>query len=229
MIVSISQSNYIPWKGYFDMIDQSDVFVLYDDMQYTKRDWRNRNKIKTASGLQWLTVPVNAKGKFHQKINETTISEPNWSNKHLRAIELAYGRAEHFETMFPLIKSWYVEAGEMEFLSDVNRFFLEGICKILRIDTKLVSSSEFEIRGTKTDALISVLDQIKGARTYLSGPAAKDYLDIKPFDERHIKVKWMDYSAYPKYEQLNGEFEHGVSILDLLLNQGAEIDLIRKK
>lgn len=122
MTVAISQSNYIPWKGYFDMIDQSDVFVLYDDMQYTRRDWRNRNKIKTASGLQWLTVPVYAKGKYHQKINETAISEPSWSAKHLRAIELAYGRAEYFETMFPLIKNWYEEAGEMELLSDANRF-----------------------------------------------------------------------------------------------------------
>ncbi len=222
MKVAISQSNYIPWKGYFDMIDQADIFVLYDDMQYTRRDWRNRNKIKTAQGLQWLTIPVDVKGKYLQKINETHISDSSWAAKHLRGIELNYAKADQFDTWFPQIENWYEEAGRFTLLSDVNRFFISKICSVLCIDTELVDSRKFDIQGAKTEALISVLEQIEHATEYISGPAAKAYMDLAPFTAKDIDVKWMDYAGYPEYGQQRGAFEHGVSIFDVLLHAGAD-------
>lgn len=202
------------------MINQSDVFVLYDDMQYTRRDWRNRNKIKTPQGALWLTIPVEVKGKYHQKINETRVSDDAWAKKHLKSIELNYKKAAYFDQWFPQIAEWYDEASRLEMLSDINRFFIERICQTFEITTKLVDSSEYTIEGTKTDALISILDQIEDTSSYISGPAAKDYLDHQPFQERNIEVEWMDYSKYQEYNQLHPPFEHGVSIFDYILNCG---------
>ncbi|NEN23403.1 WbqC family protein [Cryomorpha ignava] len=229
MKVAISQSNYIPWKGYFDMIGKSDVFVLYDDMQYTKRDWRNRNKIKTPNGLIWLTIPVNVKGNYYQKISETRISEPGWAKKHLRSIELNYKKAACFDSVFPIIESWYNEVENFEFLSEVSHFFLENVCNQFGIQTQLVNSSKYDIKGSKTDALISVLEQIGNVDTYISGPAAKDYMEMDEFAKRNIEVEWMNYGAYPAYRQLHNGFEHRVSIIDLVLNSGFNRDLILQK
>lgn len=222
MKVAISQSNYIPWKGYFDMIAKSDVFVLYDEMQYTRRDWRNRNKIKTPNGLIWLTIPVKAKGNYYQKINEIRVSDRGWAKKHLKSIELNYKKAAYFETVFPLIEQWYKEAAEFDFLSEINRFFLEKICDRIGIKTRLVNSSQYTITGSKTEALISILDQMDNVDVYISGPSAKDYLNTTPFQSRDIEIEWMDYQHYPEYTQLYGSFEHGVSVLDVLLNCGFE-------
>ncbi len=222
MKVAISQSNYIPWIGYFVMIASCQKFVLYDDMQYTRRDWRNRNKIKTPNGLLWLSIPVDVKGKYHQKINETKVNDPAWAEKHLKSIELNYKKAPYFAEYFPLITAWYAEAGTMEFLSDINAHFIRKISELYKIKTELIDSREFEIKGAKTDALISVLDEIDGVGTYISGPAAKAYMDLEPFTQRNIDVEWMDYSNLQPYHQVYGEFEQGVTILDHILNTGAE-------
>jgi len=220
MKVAISQSNYIPWKGYFDLISKVDVFVLYDDMQYTRRDWRNRNKIKTPQGLQWLTIPVEVKGKYLQKINETRISDPSWAGNHLKSIELNYKKAAYYDVWFPKIAAWYAEAGSFEYLSEVNHYFLREICKCFKIETKLVDSRDFQISGAKTDALISVIDQLSAVSEYFSGPSAKNYLEEAPFNERNIEIKWMEYTAYPEYSQTGDTFEHGVSILDAIFQMG---------
>lgn len=216
--IAIVQSNYIPWKGYFDLIASVDEFVLYDDMQFTRRDWRNRNLIKTPSGTTWLTIPVKVKGRYHQKINETEVLSLEWAADHWKSVELNYRRAPWFEAEANAIRQMYDRA-TMPFLSDVNRHFLSGLCLRLGISTKLSDSREFELQEDRSDRLASICEQA-GASVYVSGPAARDYLDEAPFAARNIRVDWFDYSGYPPYQQLWGPFEHGVSVLDLLFNAG---------
>jgi hypothetical protein len=218
--VAIVQSNYIPWKGYFDLINMVDEFILYDDRQYTRRDWRNRNLIKTGQGLRWLTVPVRAKGRYVQRIDETMISDLAWSERHWRALEHAYGGAPHFRAYRDAIGALYAEPGQ-ERLSDVNRRFLEAISMLLEIETKFTWSTDYQAEGDRTARLISLCRQA-GADEYLSGPSARAYIDESQFQTAGIELVYMDYSGYPEYTQLHGPFEHGVSILDLLFNAGPD-------
>ena len=132
--IAILQSNYIPWKGYFDMIAAVDEFILYDDMQYTRRDWRNRNQIKTPQGVQWLTVPVLVKGKYHQKIRETEIDGTDWAAAHWKALLQNYRRASHFPEIASWLKPLYLEQ-DFTHISQLNRRFIEAICNYLAIKT----------------------------------------------------------------------------------------------
>lgn len=217
--IAILQSNYIPWKGYFDMINMVDEFILYDDMQYTKRDWRNRNKIKTQKGLEWLTIPVEVKGKYFQKINETKVSEKSWAKKHWQTIVHNYSKAKYFKEYKDIFEELYLSCDE-EYLSQINYKFIVAINNILEIKTKLRWSSEFELVDGQTEKLLGICKDCK-ADIYLSGPAAKDYFDMELAKKENIKVEWMDYSGYREYNQLFGEFEHGVSVLDLIFNEGS--------
>ncbi|MBE2986048.1 WbqC family protein [Campylobacter sp. RM12920] len=216
--IAILQSNYIPWKGYFDLINMVDEFIFYDDMQYTKRDWRNRNKIKTLNGLAWLSIPVEVKGKFFQKINETKISEKDWVKKHWQSISHNYSKAKYFKDYKDIFEDLYLNCSE-EYLSQINYKFITTINKILDIDTKLRWSSEFKLIDGQTEKLIGICKECD-ADIYLSGPAAKDYFDEGLAEKEGIKMEWMDYSGYKEYTQLHPPFEHGVSILDLLFNEG---------
>ena len=217
--IAISQSNYIPWKGYFDAIHQVDQFVLYDDAQYTRRDWRNRNRIKTKNGPQWLTIPVEVKGKFHQTIRETKISDRGWAAQHWKTIQANYSRAANFDQMKTIFARLYEQAAQFEYLSDVNFFFLREISTQLGISTELRWSSEFQIAGNATQKLLSICVQ-GGASDYFTGPAAKNYLDESLFKSAGIRVHYFDYNEYQSYRQLHGDFIHEVSIIDLLLNEG---------
>ena len=217
MKVLITQSNYIPWKGYFDAINKADVFVLYDDMQYTKRDWRNRNLIKTAKGLQWLTIPVQVKGKYFQKINETIVSEKDWNKSHWDQIRNAYRQAPYFKTYQSFFEDLYKSSNE-EYLSKINHSFLSSICGLLGISTKFMWSHEFELKGDKSEKLLNIWRELN-ATHYISGPAAKDYLDESLFKAENITVEWMEYN-YNEYPQQFPPFQHGVSIIDLLFNCG---------
>lgn len=219
MKVAISQSNYIPWKGYFEMIDRVDHFVLYDEVQFTRRDWRNRNKIKTPQGLHWLTIPVEVRGKYEQKISETRIADASWAQDHWEMIRRNYKKASCFEELEPVLSEWYQEASGFSFLSEVNEYFLRHICNFLGISTRMQQSSDFDLAEDRTERLLSICRDL-GASCYLSGPAAKSYLDEEVFRREGIEVEWMAYGNYPEYAQANGDFEHGVSILDLLLCNG---------
>ena len=220
--VAISQSNYIPWKGYFDNIAFVDEFVLYDDMQYTKRDWRNRNKIKTANGLKWLTVPVEVKGKFHQKIKDTKVSDPKWNLNHLDVLKNSYSKAQFFKEVFPFIQNLYYEAENILTISEINAFFIKSICSFLNIETKITFSSDYKIiNGGATEKLVAICKQTK-ATDYYTGPAAKNYMDDSAFVKEGINVNYYDYSGYLEYNQLHGDFEHGVTILDLIFNKGKD-------
>ena len=218
MKVAISQSNYIPWKGYFDLIASVDEFILFDDMQYTRRDWRNRNKIKTPDGLQWLTVPVKTKGKFTQKIYETELERGAWQKNHWEAFVKNYSRSKHFEYISEFLKPLYKDV-TYKMLSDLNKNLIIQICEFLGIKTKISNSSDFSLKNGKSERLVDICLQI-GAVEYISAPAAKNYLDLQVFRKSNIEVSWFNYSDYPKYEQLWGDFEHQVSIIDLLFNCG---------
>ncbi|MDD2882870.1 MAG: WbqC family protein [Rhodoferax sp.] len=218
--VAILQSNYIPWKGYFDMIAAVDEFILYDDMQYTRRDWRNRNQIKTAQGVQWLTVPVLVKGKYHQKIRDTEIDGADWAAAHWKALAQNYRRAPCFAEIAGWLEPLYM--GESySHLSQLNRRFIEAICNYLGIRTTLTNSWDYTLLDGKTERLADLCTQARGTE-YISGPAARDYIEEQVFSDMDIKLTWFDYTGFPEYSQLWGEFTHGVSILDLLFNCGKE-------
>lgn len=219
--IIITQSNYIPWKGYFDGINMVDEFIIYDDMQYTKRDWRNRNMIKTKEGLKWLSVPVEVKGKFFQKINETKVSEKNWAQSHWSIITQSYSKAPYFKLYKDFFEHLYKECANEEYLSKINYIFLKGICDLLDIKTKIMWSSDFVLAEGKTERLVDLCKQV-GATDYYSGPAAKDYMDEDLFRKENINVHYFDYSGYPEYKQQTEPFEHGVTILDLLFNTGED-------
>jgi hypothetical protein len=216
--VAILQSNYIPWKGYFDLIHMVDEFILYDDMQYTRRDWRNRNKIKTPNGLLWLTIPVEVKGRYYQRIRETKVSENNWKQNHWKTICYNYSKASFFEDYKDLLEELYWGC-EKIFLSEINYEFIMAINKILGIKTKISWSSDYNIIDGKTERLVDLCIQAN-ATEYISGPAAKDYIDERLFKENNIRLTWIDYSGYPEYHQLYPPFEHTVSIIDLIFNEG---------
>jgi hypothetical protein len=217
--IAISQSNYIPWKGYFDMIARVDEFVLYDDVQFTRRDWRTRNQIKTAQGLKWLTIPVQSKGNYHAKINTIRVADKNWAAEHWQSLRHSYTRAPFFKDYAPAVEELYQSAAQEDLLSKVNYVLIEGLCRLLGVKTKLSWSMEFQLEEGKNERLISICLQA-GATRYLSGPAAKSYVDESQFRERGIEILWMDYSGYPEYPQLFGDFEHAVSVLDVLFNTG---------
>lgn len=217
--VAILQSDYIPWKGYFDMIHMVDEFILYDDMQYTRRDWRNRNKIIAGGRLQWLSIPVMKKGKFYQKINETRVADHKWIESHWKAIQYNYARAEYFDLYAGQIRDIYEACREEELLSRINYRFIRGICDILGITTDITWSSDYTLADGKTTRLVSLV-QSAGADCYLSGPAAKAYIEEEKFEQAGIRLEWMDYTGYPQYRQSSDQFEHGVSILDLIFQEG---------
>jgi hypothetical protein len=216
--VAILQSNYIPWKGYFDMIAAVDEFILYDDVQFTKNDWRNRNKIKTRDGVQWLTVPV-----FHKlddRIRDVRVSQTNWHDKHWKTIQQNYRKAAAFRETGEFFENLYARATS-PFISEINHLFITEICRFLDIPAAITWSSDYAYDGDRSERVLS-LCQAAGGTTYLSGPAAQAYLDVDLFKSAGVEVEWMDYSGYPVYPQLHGEFDHGVSIVDLLMNTGRE-------
>lgn len=219
MKIAILQSNYIPWKGYFDMIHMVDEFVLYDDMQYTKRDWRNRNLIKTQLGIKWLTIPVVTKGRFEQKIRETEIVSSKWCMEHWKSIQVNYAKAPCFDIYADRILEIYKKCQDEKYLSRVNYLFLTEICSILSISTKISWSWDYTLYEGKTEKLVGICVQA-GAEVYLSGPAAKDYIVPEIFEKSGIRLEYMDYANYKVYPQLYGEFTHSVSILDMLFHLG---------
>src|SRR5262245_47125814 len=200
--IAVVQSSYIPWKGYFDLIAAVDEFVLYDDAQYTRRDWRNRNQIKTARGLQWLTIPVNVKGNYRAAIKDITVAQPSWASRHWKAITHSYARAPAFGEVAGRLEALYAEAARLSRLSEVNFAFIQGVCRLLGITTRLSWSMEYDTVPGQTARLVSLCQQT-GTREYLSGPTARTYLDEGMFEAAGIRVIYADYSGYPEYRQLH--------------------------
>jgi hypothetical protein len=217
--VAILQSNYIPWKGYFDIIHDADLFVFYDDLQFTKNDWRNRNKIKTAQGSKWLSIPVGTSA--NRLICEVEMDDARWQRSHWDRLKQQYAKSPYFKLHRALLEYVYVDRQWMN-LSELNQFLIRTVSTdILKITTQFRDSREFELRGQKLDRLLDLVVQSKAMR-YVSGPAARDYIDPARFDELGIELVWKDYANYPEYAQFHPPFEHGVSILDLLFHTGPD-------
>lgn len=216
MKTAILQSNYIPWKGYFDIINDVDVFVVLDNLQYTKLDWRNRNQIKTRHGLRWLTVPV--QGGLEQQICEVEIDyRQNWVRKHIETMRQSYSKSSYLKDFMPLFEACLNE--RFSHLSMLNVELIKIISKYLEIDTEFILSTELTVNGSKTDRLVNICKEI-GADHYLSGPSAKEYIIPEKFEASGIELEYKDYSGYPEYPQLFDTFEHRLSILDLIFNTG---------
>jgi hypothetical protein len=214
--VAILQSNYIPWKGYFDIIAAVDEFILYDTVQFTKNDWRNRNKIKTPNGIRWISVPVGQ--DIRRRICDVTLQNDKWQEKHWKMLESNYRRALHFSEIASAIEPLY-RHHKYSSLSVLNREFIEIVCRILGIKTKISSAFDYNLIDGKTERLVDLCLQA-GATEYISGPAARGYVDERMFSDRNIGITWFEYSGYPEYPQLWGKFSHDVTILDLLFNCG---------
>ena len=196
-----------------------DTFVVYDDMQYTKRDWRNRNLIKTAQGPKWLSIPVEVSGKYDQKIRDTRVADQSWQKSHLDSLYQNYNKAASFKEVWPWVKEIYATCS-FSFLTEINLHFIQAINQFLGIETEIRYSSEFELDEERTMRLVNICLAID-ATDYYSGPAAKNYMTEKYFEENQINVHYFNYSGYQEYEQFYPPFEHGVSILDLIFNTGS--------
>lgn len=216
--VAIVQSNYVPWRGYFDLIAAVDEFILYDEVQYTKHDWRNRNLIKTPQGRQWLTVPVKSRGLLGQSVRQAEIAGRGWAAKHWKSLEANYRRAPHFDAVAALLRPVYLER-QHGHLSALNRQLIELVCRTLGITTRITDARDYRLEGDRNERLVGLCRQA-GAARYLSGPAARSYLDERCFAEGGVAVAWFDYDGYAEYPQLWGPFEPRVSVLDLLFNCG---------
>lgn len=218
----IIQSNYIPWRGYFDMIQHADELLFLDNVQYTRQDWRNRNIIKTAQGPQWITIPV--AGRFGQTIDETQIADQKWALKHTRTFETNYRKAACYKETAEWLFALYSEIANEKYLSRSNQHLITQICKRLGISTQMSRAedvmSRAEMEACEPTSRLVELCRRTGSSCYLSGPAARDYLDVSAFEAVNISVKWMDYGGYKPYPQLGHSFEPRVSIVDLLFNCG---------
>jgi hypothetical protein len=215
--IAILQSNYIPWKGYFDIINSVDEFVFHDDLQYTKNDWRNRNRIKTEKGAIWLTIPCGTNQK--RLICEVEMKDNSWQKKHWNQIESNYCKARYWNTYKDFFSEIYL-SNKWGKLSEFNQTLIKKISKeLLGITTIFRDSREFNLKLSKAERVLELLKKI-GATSYLSGPSARNYLKESMFKEANIDLYWMDYSGYPEYNQLFKPFIHSVSIIDLIFNEG---------
>lgn len=217
--VAIIQSNYIPWKGYFDIINDSDLFVFYDDVQFTKNDWRNRNKIKCEGGTMWLSVPVGQ--ELNRNINEVTIKQGVWERKHFKNMEQFYHKAPYFKNYREFFAHVYLER-KWENLSELNQFLVKTIATdFLGSKTVYDNSENYKPEGKRLERLLDLIKKC-GGEVYISGPSAKNYIDEEEFKKCGVDIEFKDYSSYPEYTQFYPPFEHYVSIIDLLFNTGPD-------
>jgi hypothetical protein len=217
--VAILQSNYLPWKGYFDLIHDVDLFVFYDDVQYTKNDWRNRNKIKTPNGPMWLTIPTGS--NLDRLVCDVRLNDAQWAQKHWKSLQQCYSSAPHFKRYEAFFKHVYLGT-RWDSLSELNQYLIKTIAQeFLGIETRFADSRDYPTQGRKLDRLMELIAQLD-AQIYVSGPSAKSYIDAERFEKAGVKLVYKSYQGYPEYAQRYPPFEHAVSIVDLLFNTGAE-------
>ena len=217
--LAVLQPGYLPWLGFFDQLLRSDVFVVYDDVQFDKHGWRNRNRVKSPAGPVWLTVPVLHKGLGWQKITDVQINnETTWGRKHLNTVRQLYARAPYLDRYYPELES--ILSRRWERLADLDLELIHKMAEWLGIRRTIVLSSSLGIGGDRCERLLNMCTHF-GAGRYLSGSAARDYLDVEMFAAKGIVVEWQDYQ-HPTYPQQHGEFTPYLSAIDLLFNCGEE-------
>jgi hypothetical protein len=219
--VAMLQPNYIPWKGVFDLISRVDAFVFYDDVQYTVKDWRNRNKIKTKDGELWLTVPVITKGRREQLVCEAEIDNTtDWQKKHYKTIVASYLKAPYFKSYEYLLKEIYLER-QWAMLADLDIFSTKLIAEALGLNVEWHKSSDLMETGDKHGEKVVKICKRLGCDYFLNGPASRGYMDDAVFAENHVILDYISYD-YREYPQMYGPFTHQVSILDLLFHCGPD-------
>ena len=219
MKVAINQPTYLPWLGYFDLIDSVDLFVVLDNVQFARQSWQQRNRIKTAAGLQWLTIPVIFRGRLGQLIKDVEIRDAEFSRDHVRAIELAYGRSEYFADYFPALKQ-LLDQTRGGLLARRNLSLIRWVMDALGISTPIVLGSSLGVNGKRTELLAQICKAV-GARTYVSPLGSAEYLvdEQDVLQERGIEICFQHYE-HPEYRQMFGEFTPYASVIDLLFNEG---------
>lgn len=228
MVIGILQPGYLPWLGFFEQLYRSDVFVIYDDVQYDKNGWRNRNRVKTANGIQWLTVPVLLKYNDHPQICEVRIdNNTKWRKKHLETIRQSYARTPFFKQYFELFESTFTR--DWEYLIDLDIHLIKMLAQALGIPEKLmIRSSTLDIEGDRVDRLIKLCNHF-GADTFYEGASGINYIDPTEFQQNGIMVQFQEYH-HPEYAQLYGDFVPYLSVLDLLFNCGYNsLDILIRK
>ena len=227
--IGILQPNYIPWKGVFDLIDQVEVFVFYDDVQYTVKDWRNRNIIKTSHGDKWLSVPVIHKGKRNQLIHEAKINNiENWQKNHYKTIKLAYSKTKYFNEYYYILEELYLN-NKWDKIAELDIFATKLIAVALGIKVEWVRSSELKKAGDKDGERVVKICKELGCNHFINGPTSKPFMNERLFNEACIKLDYLEYN-YNVYEQQHPPFNHNVTVLDLIFNCGPNaINYIRSK
>ena len=217
--VAVLQSNYLPWKGYFRIIRDSDLFIFYDDVKFTKNDWRNRNQVLINKRKVWLSIPV---GSHHNRlINQVELPKSDWQQQHLRQLYAGYRDTPNFLKVYDFIEKIYFSK-DFRFLSELNKALIKAICKEwLSINTLFKDSTDYELSLRKSDRVLELCTQCH-AKAYISGPAAKSYLDLESFAKKGIEINWVDYSRFQKYDQNSEKFDDHVSIVDTLFHVGKE-------
>ena len=218
MRIGILQPGYLPWLGFFEQMHKSDVFVIYDDVQYDKNGWRNRNRIKTANGIQWLTVPVLRKFEQHPMIKDVLIDNTvNWRKKHLLSIKQSYAKAAFFKKYESMLDDAYSRSWDR--LVDIDMFFILKFAESLGIDTKkIIRSSSLNIAGDRIERLVKICLHF-GADIFFEGASGRNYIDPEVFLTHGINVEFQNY-LHPTYKQLYGDFVPYLSVVDLLFNCG---------
>ncbi len=221
MNVAIIQPSYLPWRGYFDIINAVDCFVFLDDVQFTIRDWRTRNRIRTKEGSCWLSVPVEK--KYHRvKICDVELHDDSWQRKHWSSLCHHYKKAPFFHTYAPFFEGFYTKQSWKN-LSEMNIYLTKQIAHFLGIHTRFRSSGEWGFQSSGQEKLLDILKELS-ATEYLSGPAARDYITPSAFEKAGIKLSYKEY-CYPEYPQLSEPFMDYLSVVDLLFNCGEEAPL----
>jgi hypothetical protein len=214
MIVTIHQPDFLPWLGFFDRWQKSDTYIVLDDVQFLRRGWHHRDKIKAQKGVQWLTVPVLKKSCYHQTIKEVRINnEENWHCKHLKTIQVAYGKATNFDLVYGRLSEIYNK--DYDLLISFNMNLLRLCSNMLGINTTVVFASDFNVKSTGSRRLVDLVKSV-GGEDYLTGSGSRDYLDEELFRKAGINVCWQEFKN-PVYKQLHGGFEEMLSVLDFLM------------
>ncbi len=216
MIITIHQPDFAPWLGFFDRWQQSDLYIVLDDVQFLRRGWHHRDRIKTANGPSWLTVPVKKKGRFEQRINETEIdNSTDWRSRHLENIATSYGKTQNFHALFPLLEEVYGRGNNL--LAEFNMELLFLVKKLLNITTPTAMASKHPSARRSSERLAE-LTEIHNGDIYLTGTGSRNYLEKESFIKRGISVLWQEFD-HPRYPQPHGDFTAGMSVIDYLMNK----------
>lgn len=217
------QPTYLPWIGYFDLMDQADVFVFLDNVQFAKRSWQQRNRIKTPRGLEWLTVPVNVSGRYHQLISDVEIADQSYVTRHLSAIRRNYACASYFKSVYSYLEGLFHSASKSRRLLHLNAQIITAIAEIMGLQKPIIMASDITHEGKRSERLALICSKLN-ADTYLSALGSAEYLlqEVHEFSKRGIRVLFHHYE-HPHYNQLYPPFMPYASIIDLIFNEGFEI------